>query len=145
MFQTTFSKERIVNMDYFKILNTELNQYGFQYKEGLNVDYPTKKNRGLYFADKDHILGYLEIGTVIAKVTVPSNVDIHIQKEGVMYADAIILSDIMDIWNIDNFKKLVEEWCINISKYGNWLVDIARMEGVEEISNYIKEKQNMKG
>lgn len=133
-------------MDYFKILNSNLNQYGFQYKEGLNVDYPTKEKRGLYFTDKDHILGYLEIGTMIAKVTVPSNVIIHTQDAGAMYANKIILSDIMEIWNLDNFKKMVEEWDINISKYGDWLVDIAYMEGGKEIADYIKQKQiNMKG
>lgn len=133
-------------MDYFKILNSELNHYGFQYKEGLNVDYHTKEKRGLYFTDKDHILGYLEMGTVIAKVTVPSNVIIHTQDAGAMYANEIILSDIMEIWNLDNFKKIVEEWSINISKYGDWLVNIAYMESGKEIANYIKEKQmNMKG
>lgn len=129
-------------MEYFKILNEDLNHYGFQYKEGLNID--RDGGSGLYFTTAYHILGYLEYGTKIGRVTIPEGTEIHGQYDGALYADRIMLSDIMDIWDIDNFKLMVEEWKIDIYRYGDWLVDIAKMEsGDIELVDYIKLKQKI--
>jgi hypothetical protein len=126
---------------YFKILNENLIHYGFQYKEGLNVDTVpfdptgTCKAGGLYFSDREHIVKFLHYGTKIATVTVPDDARVYTDPKGSKWkADMIILSDIVQIrnsmiWDDPMFCKIA------VVQYGMTLEFVPEELMTEEICN----------
>lgn len=123
---------------FFKILNDDMFHYKFQYQMGLNVDIPN--GDGLFFADEQSILGYLEWGTKIANVEVPKDAPLITHDSHVFSSNKLILTEIRDIWNMDTWKYLVEECCVSLN-YDGWLEDIAILEGFPDIAQYISEKR----
>lgn len=101
---------------YSKILSSELNQRGFQYREGLNfdtkpfnhnIDDPSHPSySGLHFADADIFYKFLQYGDQIADVTIPDDVEMtdnyvsirNVTKSTHVYrANKIILSNIRPV------------------------------------------------
>lgn len=136
---------------YFKVLNIDMNHYGFQYKEGLNVDtrdFNEKENSfGLHFADQDSIMGFLEYGDdLIAEVEIPVGEPVIAFKgtsitSNKYKAKRIILKNIRPLWALDTFKYLVEECNVNVN-YDDFLIKTAEMSGFNDIANYLKSKKN---
>jgi len=69
-------------MNYYKILNEKEKHHKMQYKTGLNIDLlpfnPSGNCQpgGIYFAEKD-ILGFLNYGPWIRKVTLPEDAQVY--------------------------------------------------------------------
>ena len=130
---------------YFKVLNNNMEQYGFQYKEGLNVDtneFNSKANSfGLHFSDQTSIMSFLEYGDdLIAEVEVPIGEPIVSFKNdnSICYkAKRIILKNIRPLWKLDTFKYLIEECNVNVN-YDDYLINVAIMSGCNDIADYLK-------
>ena len=95
---------------YFKILNKNMNHYGFQYKEGLNIDTVPFNPKGdcepggLYFTDERYIFDYLHFENLIADVEIPPDAKVYKNKNK-WKADRIILSNIRPV---EEFIKTVD-------------------------------------
>lgn len=57
---------------YYKITNKDEIHFGYEYKDGLNID--TKD--GMYFTDKQNLYNFLQFGIYIRKVTIPRGIKI---------------------------------------------------------------------
>lgn len=99
---------------FFKILRSDLTHYGFTYQPGLNVDTvpfnpePVCGAGGLYFAHQTHIVPFLSYGSLIARVTLPSDARWVAVDEDKFKADRIVLSDIQpwkdsELWRDEVF------------------------------------------
>jgi len=92
---------------YWKVLRADLKHYGFQYREGLNIDTvhfnPSGEclPGGLYYTDTYNIPFFFHYGTKIARVTIPKGTRVH-HEGNKSKADRLILSDIVDI----------KDWCM---------------------------------
>lgn len=136
---------------YFKVLNSNMEQYGFQYKEGLNVDtneFNSKANSfGLHFSDQTSIMSFLEYGDdLIAEVEVPIGEPIVSFKNdnSICYkAKRIILKNIRPLWKMDTFKYLIEECNVNVD-YDDYLINVAIMSGCNDIADYLKNIRRIK-
>ena len=84
-----------------KFLRQDMNHFGFQYKEGLNVDtnvfYPRGSclGGGLYFTTHKHRYNYCGIGPLIADVEIPLDAKVYSDPCGTKWkSDRIILKNI---------------------------------------------------
>ena len=126
-----------------------MNHYGFQYKEGLNEDtrdFNEKENSfGLHFADQSSIMSFLEYGDdLIAEVEIPIGESIiafksECDNSNKYKAKRIILKNIRPLWTLDTFRYLVEECNVNVD-YEDFLINAAKMNGFNDIANYLKNK-----
>ena len=133
---------------YLKVLNSSMNQYGFQYKEGLNEDtreFNLKENSfGLHFANERSIMGFLDYGDdLIAEVDVPIGEPIVMFESengrGTKYkAKRIILTNIRPLWTLKTFRYLVEECGVDMD-YEDWLINVAEMDGHHDIAEYLRQ------
>lgn len=103
---------------YVKILSDDMEHHNFQYKEGLNVDthpftaYGHCQKGGLYFCELSDAYLFLDYGTLIADVEVPSDAKVY-QENNKLKADKIIIKNIKpfrehEIWyDLEFCKKAV--------------------------------------
>lgn len=128
---------------YCKVLNSNFNQKGYQYNEGLNVlDKPFESTGscvpgGLYFTNIENIFKFINYGIYLVKVTVP--VDAQMVKDpdnDKWRADKIIISDKKDLRQIDTIKYLIENGA-NIKRDYHFVIDFTINNGLHDILEYI--------
>ena len=90
--------EQYPNTEFYKVLTTDCKHYDFTYQHGLNVDHipfnPTGicSLGGLYFTEVDKVSYWIDRfkSVYIAKVTIPSNASVYVEKDK-FKADQFIL------------------------------------------------------
>ncbi|AGC01565.1 ankyrin repeat protein [Acanthamoeba polyphaga moumouvirus] len=115
---------------YYAIYNKiAKDYYNPLYRSGLNTDtiyeilendvFPTQI--GVNFVSVDDIFQQLVLGTHIAQVTIPNEVDIHYNEKNLAYrADMCIIGELMEFYNNDTIEFLIKNGA-NIEKSGNLL------------------------
>ena len=81
--------EKYPNTEFYKVLTTDCKHYDFTYQHGLNVDHipfnPTRECSlgGLYFTEVDKVFYWIDRfkSVYIAKVTIPSNASVYVEKD----------------------------------------------------------------
>ena len=81
--------EKYPNTDFYKVLHKDFIHFGFTYQHGLNVDHipfnPTGicSVGGLYFTEVDKVSYWIDRfkSVYIAKVTIPSNASVYVEKD----------------------------------------------------------------
>lgn len=96
---------------YFKILNNNLIMQGFQYQLGENrcseiVESNTKT--GLYITDGENICSYLSFGDKIAIVEIPHDAKVY-KDDRQIRVNKVYISEILDLLNLDTWKRLIAE------------------------------------
>lgn len=125
------------NKIFFKILSHNLTHHNFTYKLGLNEDTlyfnPSGEceDGGLYFADKEHIIQYLQYGSKYARVIIPDDAQVYIEKFKYK-ANKIILEDIKDI-TFENFEN--DGIKINYKQAKNKNILYKSQEGIQYFIN----------
>ena len=127
-------------MKYYKILRSDMTHHGFVYKEGLNIDtepFDETPNYGggLFFCDKEHILGFCDYGNLIAEVEIPIGEKV-IKVDNQYKAHAIILKNIKPLWNPNTLAYLVKKG-VNIHIDDDFLFKIASTNGHLETIQYM--------
>lgn len=118
---------------YYKILKRNMKHYNMQYREGLNIDVnpfnpsPTC-NGGLFFATKDQLYNFVNLGDLIADVEIPKGEKI-VKVNGLITmkykAHRINLLNIRNIFDesvLDEFKNeinFVNEIIVKAALQGN--------------------------
>jgi hypothetical protein len=90
---------------YYKLLSANMRHYGFQYKEGLNVDTQPFNpsgwcsHGGLYYTSHEHVDAWCKPDwPLIADVTVPDDARVYAEPCGTKWkADKLVLSNIRPI------------------------------------------------
>ena len=129
---------------FYKILNEDLKNLGFQYQEGLNTDCnefdPNIDDRGgLFYADEKNILAYSGCGTKIAEVSIPDGA-VSMKVSWKEYkSHQIVLSNIRDLWTIETFQWLKEHG-VDLRASEEYAIYIASEEGHLEIVKYLIEQ-----
>jgi hypothetical protein len=134
-----------MKMNYYKITNEKEIHNGLQYQTGINSD-PVSFNPsgdcqkgGIYFARED-ILAFLNYGTYIRKVTIPSDAKIY-KNPGFpkkFKADKVILGRKRKI-SFRLIKKLVQEGA-DIHADNDCALRFASESGHFDIVKYLVEK-----
>jgi hypothetical protein len=120
-------------MHYVKILNKSMKHNNFIYKEGLNVDHvpfdPTGecKAGGLYFCEVNDVHLYLNYGTLIADVEIPSNAQVY-REANKLKSDRIVITNIIPIrdhiiWTDPDFCNTIVNQCGGALKYAKKQTD----------------------
>lgn len=109
---------------FYKILNADLNHYGFQYKLGLNIDDKpfnhsgSCQSGGFYYTNKEHLHKYLSYGCYIADVVVPDDAQIYAEPDNTKWkADKIIITKITWIGDHELWQDSAFLSTINIKNY----------------------------
>ena len=90
--------EQYPNTEFYKVLTTDCKHYDFTYQHGLNIDHipfnPTRECSlgGLHFTEVDKVSYWIDRfkSVYIAKVTIPSNASVYVEKDK-FKADQFIL------------------------------------------------------
>ena len=90
--------EQYPNTEFYKVLTTDCKHYGFTYQHGLNIDHIPFNPMGecslggLYFTEVDKVSYWIDRfkSVYIAKVTIPSNASVYVEKDK-FKADQFIL------------------------------------------------------
>lgn len=131
---------------YYKILNEKLYHNSFQYKEGLNEDtipfnpIPKCGKGGLFFADINNILVFMDFGTKIANVSLPEGENVvKVTNCGIekYKAHRIILSNIRDLYCIDTINDLIAHG-LNLKKDGDEMLIHAAINGRLDIIKHLE-------
>ena len=129
---------------FYKILNEDLKNLGFQYQEGLNTDCNefdpnTDYRGGLFYADEKNILAYSGCGTKIAEVSIPDE-SVSMKVSWKEYkSHQIVLSNIRDLWTIETFQWLKEQG-VDLRAGEEYAIYIASEDGHLEIVKYLIEQ-----
>ena len=116
--------EQYPNTEFYKLLTTDYKHFGFTYQHGLNVDHipfnPTGicSLGGLYFTEVDKVSYWIDRfkSVYIAKVTIPSNAYVYVEKDK-FKADQFILDLDNKILIKDFYMWENEEFCkISVSQ-----------------------------
>ena len=112
----------------FKVLNSNFNQRGYQYKLGLNkLDKPFEKEGscvagGLYYTNLENISRFFEgYGNIVCQVTIPEDAEyVQDSNEDIIKfrASELILSNPLSI--PDFIMKYDIDAMDYVSKYGHW-------------------------
>ena len=99
------------NVKYYKILREDMCHNGYQYHLGENIDTKNFNKRhecggGMFFSDKDNILGFCDYGTLIAEVE-PIGKIVKVDKK--YKAHGINILSTRPLWDIETFKWLLNE------------------------------------
>ncbi len=81
--------EQYPNTEFYKVLTTDYKHFGFTYQHGLNVDHIPFNTSGicslggLYFTEVDKVSYWIDRfkSVYIAKVTIPSNASVYVEKD----------------------------------------------------------------
>ena len=81
--------EQYPNTEFYKVLTTDCKHYDFTYQHGLNIDHipfnPTRECSlgGLHFTEVDKVSYWIDRfkSVYIAKVTIPSNASVYVEKD----------------------------------------------------------------
>ena len=112
--------ERYPNTEFYKVLHHDCIHFGFTYQHGLNVDHipfkPTGECSagGLYFTEVDKVSYWIDRfkSVYIAKVTIPSNASVSVEKDKfkadqfVLDLDNKVLIKDFYMWENEEFCKI---------------------------------------
>ena len=112
--------EQYPNTEFYKLLTTDYKHFGFTYQHGLNVDHipfnPTGicSLGGLYFTEVDKVSYWIDRfkSVYIAKVTIPSNASVYVEKDKfkadqfVLDLDNKVLIKDFYMWENEEFCKI---------------------------------------
>ena len=112
--------EQYPNTEFYKVLTTDYKHYDFTYQHGLNVDHipfnPTGicSLGGLYFTEIDKVSYWIDRfkSVYIAKVTIPSNASVYVEKDKfkadqfVLDLDNKVLIKDFYMWENEEFCKI---------------------------------------
>lgn len=112
--------EQYPNTEFYKVLTKDCKHYDFTYQHGLNVDHipfnPTGicLLGGLYFTEVDKVSYWIDRfkSVYIAKVTIPSNASVYVEKDK-FKADQFILDLDNKVLIKDFYMWENEEFCKN--------------------------------
>ena len=112
--------EQYPNTEFYKVLTTDCKHYDFTYQHGLNVDHipfnPTGicSLGGLYFTEVDKVSYWIDRfkSVYIAKVTIPSNASVYVEKDK-FKADQFVLDLDNKVLIKDFYMWENEEFCKN--------------------------------
>ena len=112
--------EKYLNTEFYKVLTTDCKHYDFTYQHGLNVDHnpfnPTRECSlgGLYFTEVDKVFYWIDRckSVYIAKVTIPSNASVYVEKDK-FKADQFVLDLENKVLIKDFYMWENEEFCKN--------------------------------
>ena len=116
--------EKYPNTEFYKVLTTDSKHFGFTYQHGLNVDHiPFNPSGicslgGLYFTEVDKVSYWIDRfkSVYIAKVTIPSNASVYVEKDK-FKADQFILDLDNKVLIKDFYMWENEEFCrISVSQ-----------------------------
>ena len=131
--------EKYKNYEFYKLLNKDLTNYGFTYKNGLNVDVnkfnPTGKCLigGLYFTEKDNIYFWIgmDLYFYITKVIIPN--DAHIYVETNKFKSDKLIVDVDNKISISEYHLWNdEEFCKKVVRFNGYSLRYVK-EQTEEI------------
>ena len=116
--------EKYPNTEFYKVLTTDCKHYDFTYQHGLNIDHipfnPTRECSlgGLHFTEVDKVSYWIDRfkSVYIAKVTIPSNASVYVEKDK-FKADQFILDLDNKVLIKDFYMWENEEFCkISVSQ-----------------------------
>jgi hypothetical protein len=113
-------KEQYPNTEFYKVLTTDCKHYDFTYHHGLNVDHiPFNPSEicslgGLHFTEVDKVSYWIDRfkSVYIAKVTIPLNATVYVEKDKfkadqfVLDLDNKVLIKDFYMWENEEFCKL---------------------------------------
>ena len=112
--------EQYPNTEFYKVLTTDCKHYDFTYQHGLNIDHipfnPTRECSlgGLHFTEVDKVSYWIDRfkSVYIAKVTIPSNASVYVEKDKfkadqfVLDLDNKVLIKDFYMWENEEFCKI---------------------------------------
>ena len=112
--------EKYPNTEFYKVLTTHCKHYDFTYQHGLNIDHIPFNTSGicslggLYFTEVDKVSYWIDRfkSVYIAKVTIPSNASVYVEKDKfkadqfVLDLDNKVLIKDFYMWENEEFCKI---------------------------------------
>ncbi len=104
-------------MEYYKVLNDEMNHHGFQFQLGLNTDTSDFNDEecknGLHFCKKEDVMLWLSYGSKLAFITIPETAKVcHFKDKS--KADSIVIKKVIMLRDWSEWEN--KEFCLEAVK-----------------------------
>uniref|UniRef100_A0A6C0EBZ1 DUF4116 domain-containing protein n=1 Tax=viral metagenome TaxID=1070528 RepID=A0A6C0EBZ1_9ZZZZ len=129
-------------LTFWKVMNDKECHFGFQYKDGLNIDthqFNGTDKYGLYFVDLEYLPKYMFKGQIIRRVAIPDDANVYALDE-CFKADKIILCEKFDIKNFPYWH--LNDFCLNAVKKNGLLLSYVINKTDEQIKEAVKQNGN---